>query len=68
MTALQRGDIDSACAAMAKVGRMPDPGLALCRDRESLAEVLAERLRRGECCFVDGLLSERAATLTVWRE
>ena len=68
MAALLHGDIDSAFAAMARVGRMSDPGLALCRDRESLAEVLAERLRSGEYCFVDGLFHERAATLTAWRE
>lgn len=68
MIALQRGDIGSARAAMAKVSHLPDPGLALCQNCGSLAEVLAERLRRGEFCFVDGLVHERAATLTVWRE
>jgi hypothetical protein len=68
LDALQRGDVEEARAVMATVGHLPDPGLALCPDRESLAAVLAERLRRGEYNFADGLLHERAATLIVWRE
>jgi hypothetical protein len=68
ITALQHGDIDAACAAIAKISHLPEPGLALCRDRETLAKVLAERLRRGEFSWDEGLRNKWAVTLLVWRE
>ncbi len=66
--ALAAGDLPAADAAASELAGRPEGGLAWCADLAVLAAVLAERLRRGEYCNVDGLLHESAVTVTVWRE
>jgi hypothetical protein len=66
IAALKNGNIERAKQLAVSVS--PDSGLALCDNQEALSEVLAERIRRREYCYVDDDLHASALMLTVWRE